>query len=98
FKGGRGPTDMAQRIAPILSGQRAFRRVALKEFPFARSSGYEMEVDLTKWMHKRGLRVERVSLEGMSQVMKEEKMGHARGLSVRLRMYWDILKALVKQS
>lgn len=98
FKGGRGPTDIAQKIAPILSGQRAFLRETLKDFPFDRFSGYEMEVALTKWARRRGLRTDRVALEGMSQVMKEEKVGHFRGAMNRLRMFWDILKALVRQS
>lgn len=96
FRGGRGATDIAQKIAPGLSGQRAFLRETLQDFPFERCSGYEVETGLNKWAIRKGLRTERVPLDGMSQVMKEEKFGHARGTLHRLRMFWDVLKAIVR--
>ena len=33
-----------------------------------------------------------VPMEGVSQVMKEEKRGVLAGLGHRLRMYWEILR------
>jgi len=97
FHKGRVPTDMAQKIAPELSGQRAIRRECLNEFPFHRYSGYQLEVALTRWAQKRNLRIQKVSLEGVTHRTKEEKMGPSRGILWRLQMYWDILRALVKR-
>ncbi len=98
FHKGRASTDMAQRIAPELSGQRAIRREWLKEFPFHLYSGYQLEVALTRWAQKRNLRIQKVALEGMTHRLKEEKVGPRRGILWRFRMYWDILQALWRKT
>ena len=40
--------------------------------------------------------MKKVPLENLSQVMKEEKIGTMKGFAYRMKMYYDILKTLVK--
>lgn len=96
FDDGRLATDLAQLIAPYLSGQRAVRRLVLEDVfrtePDIEISRYGVEVVLTRHVKRLGLTVQEVSLEQLTQRTKEEKLGLMRGLAARMRMYWDILK------
>lgn len=96
FGDGRIATDLAQVIAPYLSGQRAIRREVLAELfhdgPDADLSRFGIEVALTRHVKERNYRVVEVVLEEMSHRMKEEKMGLVKGVAARLKMYYEILK------
>lgn len=92
FDEGRLATDIAQRIAPFLSGQRAIRRSILLEIPQLETSRYGVEVVISRYAEKCGLRVARVYLKHVGQVMKEEKLGFWKGFGARLRMYWEIIR------
>lgn len=94
FDHGRLATDLAQRLAPFLSGQRAVRRDVLKEIPELEHSRFGVELALSRYAEKHGLRVVKVPLPGLAQVMKEEKAGLWRGFRARMRMYWEILKSV----
>jgi len=96
FRSGRLNTDLAQTIAPYLSGQRVLSR-ALWERLKEKSEKlweYGVEMALTKLSLKEDWREERVFLEGVTHVMKEEKRGFSQGLKERLLMYGDILRSL----
>lgn len=96
FGDGRVATDLAQIVAPYLSGQRAVRREVLEEMfreePDALRSRFGIEVALTRHVNHRGYRVVEVPLEEMSHRMKEEKLGLVKGAAARLKMYYEILK------
>lgn len=96
FDDGRVATDLAQIVAPYLSGQRAIRREVMEELfrmaPDADLCGYGIEVALNRHVREQGYRVVEVPLEEMSHRMKEEKMGLVRGVKARLKMYYEILK------
>lgn len=96
FDDGRVATDLAQLVAPYLSGQRAIRREILDEMfqsePDADDCRFGIEVALTRYVNNRGYRVEEVPLGEMSHRMKEEKMGLVKGMAARLKMYYEILK------
>jgi len=93
FTSGRGVTDLAQRLAPFLTGQRAVRRVILEGLPREEwISGYGIEVALTRYVKEKGFRVQEVTLDNVTHTMKEEKLGLARGVKARLKMYWEIAK------
>ncbi|HEY8346312.1 MAG TPA: glycosyltransferase family 2 protein [Symbiobacteriaceae bacterium] len=96
FDDGRVATDLAQMVAPYLSGQRALRREIMEELfrvePHADLAGYGIEVALTRHVRDRGYRVVEVPLEEMSHRMKEEKLGLVKGVRARLKMYYEILK------
>jgi len=95
FKGGRYWTDLAQRIVPYISGQRAIKREVFLSVPHVERVRYGVEVALTRHAASAGLRVTQVPLSGVTHVMKEEKLGLAPGFLARLRMYRDIMGFLV---
>lgn len=96
FDDGRLATDLAQVVAPFLSGNRALRRELLErmfqEEPEAETSRFGIEVALTRFVNNLGARVCEVPLEEMSHRMKEEKLGLVRGFAARMKMYWEIVK------
>ncbi|NLM38997.1 MAG: glycosyltransferase family 2 protein [Firmicutes bacterium] len=92
FEDGRFATDLAQKIAPFLSGQRAVRRSLFQEIPQLEHTRYGIEVALSRYADRHEIPVEIVHLHDLSQVMKEEKRGVVKGLCARMRMYWEIMK------
>ncbi|WP_331274041.1 glycosyltransferase family 2 protein [Capillibacterium thermochitinicola] len=95
FSGGRLATDLSQHMAPKLNGQRAIRRELLVAHPELAQSGYGFEVVMNRLAQVNRYKVVWVDLPHLSQVLKEEKLGLARGVAARMRMYWQILRALV---
>lgn len=92
FIGGRVPTRAAQIIAPGLSGQRAFSSRFKTDLIQLKAKGYALELALNQFCKERNLRVEVVPLADLTHVMKEEKLGFAKGISHRWEMYWDMLR------
>lgn len=90
FVGGRKRTDWAQGLVKSISGQRAMRRTFIETLPDLTTSGFGVEALVTKHAKSIGARVEIVPLKGLSQVMKEEKLGIPGGVKSRLKMYADI--------
>jgi glycosyltransferase involved in cell wall biosynthesis len=90
FVGGRLRTNLAQRLMPVLNGQRALPRALLLEVEGIAESRYGVEVAIAEHASRRGWRTLDVDLRGVSQVMKEEKRGPWRGFLIRLGMYADI--------
>ncbi|HPW40869.1 MAG TPA: glycosyltransferase family 2 protein [Bacillota bacterium] len=94
FKKGRMVTDLAQKVTPYLSGQRAIKKSIIDKIPNIDITRYGVEVALTKYVDKFNVRVQEVDLPDMTHVTKEEKLGIIRGMHARLKMYWDIVKIL----
>jgi len=92
FDKGRIATDLAQRMAPGLSGQRAVKTSILRDISDLDIARFGVEVALMKYADDHNLRVKEVLLKDMTHVMKEEKMGVWRGVAARVRMYWEIVK------
>ncbi len=92
FEEGRLATDLAQKIAPFLSGQRAIHRRLWDVIPELEDSRYGVEMTLSRYAEKNNSPVEVVYLQDLSQVMKEEKHGFWRGVVQRLKMYWEIIR------
>lgn len=93
FEGARFRTTAAQRLAPQLGGQRGVRRELLQSVVGLRQSRYGVEMRLAEAARSGRWRVVDVPLAGVSQVMKEEKLGWWRGLGARMGMYRDIVRA-----
>ena len=91
FEKGRVATDLAQKMAPFLSGQRALRRELLDEISNLELSRFGMEVALHRFVEKKQIQVKTVYLPDLSHVMKEEKLGFCKGVAARFKMYWEIL-------
>ena len=97
FMGGRWATTVAQRVTPQLNGQRAIKRPLLLSVTDLASSRYGIEIAITEQAKRDAWRQKDVFLEGVSQVMKEEKRGFLAGFSTRLRMYAEIIRVLLKR-
>ncbi|SHE33154.1 glycosyltransferase family 2 protein [Caloramator proteoclasticus] len=94
FSSGRLATDLAQFVAPNLSGQRALKRFVLDTMDNMDITKYGVEVALTKHVQRMQFKVKNVEMKDMTHIMKEEKLGFVRGFKARLKMYYDILKCL----
>lgn len=93
FVGARAATTTAQRLAPALAGQRALRRERLLSVPGLAESRFGVEILLTRSAARGAWRYQDVTLDGVAQVMKEEKRGVVRGLTARAAMYRDVVRA-----
>ena len=98
FSGGRATTN------PFASGQRMIRRdlwQLAKDRVESSSTVEEMsfgvEIALSRMAVKEGWLKEKVKLDGVTHVLKEEKRGFSQGLRDRFRMYGDMIKWLVKK-
>jgi glycosyltransferase involved in cell wall biosynthesis len=96
FVGGRWSTTAAQRLAPQLADQRGVLRTRLLEVPGLAESRYGVEVAITEHAGRSDWRTVDVELPGVSQVTKEEKHGLLRGLAIRLRMYLEIVRQVIR--
>ncbi len=96
FDKGRVTTDIAQLVAPFLSGQRALKREIIEEITGLDISRFGVELALNRYAEDRNLQVEDVILPDLSHVMKEEKMGFLKGSAARLKMYWEIVSYFFK--
>ncbi|MGE5597876.1 MAG: glycosyltransferase family 2 protein [Bacteroidota bacterium] len=94
FHHGRGITDLSQRLTPFLNGQRVLRRDLLRGLEGAERLRYAADTILSLYARRTGARVCRVLLPGVTHVMKEEKIGLARGVWSRLRMFGQVFLAL----
>jgi glycosyltransferase involved in cell wall biosynthesis len=92
FSGGGGITDFGNRATPQWSGQRAIPRALLTRVPDLQNRKYAIELAITDQIQLEGLRCKFVNLEGVSQRLKEQKLGLVRGFLRRINMYWQILK------
>jgi len=98
FTNGRMNTDIAQKINPFASGQRVIsRNLWQRAKENIEEMDYGIEIALSKLAAKEGWRRERVKLEGVTHILKEEKRGFKKGVIDRLKMYGDMIKWLVKK-
>lgn len=93
FVGARASTSTAQRLAPALAGQRALRRDRLRSVAGLAESRFGVEILLTRSAAREGWSCQDVMLDGVAQVMKEEKRGLVRGMRARAAMYRDVVRA-----
>jgi glycosyltransferase involved in cell wall biosynthesis len=93
FASGRAATTLAQALAPALGGQRGVRRELVAAVEGLGGARFGVEIRLERAARQGGWRREDVRLDGVAQVMKEEKRGWWPGLRARLAMYRDVLRA-----
>lgn len=73
FKCGRGATDLAQKIAPFLSGQRVISKSVFTKLEKYKVKDYGIEMALTLMAEKEKIKVQEIYLPDLTHVMKEEK-------------------------
>lgn len=93
FRDARPVTDLAQFLAPALSGQRVLSRELFLTAAGNKVEGFAVEVALNSYAHRYRLPVAHVPLTGVTHLTKEEKRGLWPGFAARMRMYLDIWKA-----
>jgi len=96
FEKGRFLTDFSHKITPFLSGQRALTREVWENFSYDPNVRYGFEIVLTEYFWSNKIKVRYVILEGVTQLMKEEKVGKEKGRKWRFKMYKDIAKSVIK--
>jgi glycosyltransferase involved in cell wall biosynthesis len=95
FCSGRSMTDLAQKIAPNLTGQRALKRWVLDGLDYEDwQTGFGIEIAITRLAKNTNIRVMEIPLENVTHTMKEEKLGFVKGVAARAKMYWEIMKQL----
>lgn len=94
FTEGRAMTDLAQLLAPKLSGQRAILRNILEKIDIA-DSRFGVEVAINRYLEDNGLEILEVELPNLTHHTKEEKMGFWRGITARAVMYYDVVKIML---
>lgn len=98
FTGGRFFTDLSHILVPVISGQRALKRDFLLEVPELEGARYGVEAAITKHAILKRLTTKKVNLEGVTHIMKEEKMGIMDGCKSRVLMYLEILDYLLRNN
>lgn len=97
FRGGRGATTLAQKIAPNISGQRAIKREVFLSVPALDTSGYGVELAITNHILSSGLPMTQVILNDVTHPMKEEKLGFLPGFFSRMKMYYQMLPHIFRR-
>jgi polyisoprenyl-phosphate glycosyltransferase len=95
FHGGRKLTDLSQRLAPFISGQRAIRREVFERMPDIANARFGVEMAITRYCNHYRIPTETVCLSGVTHPMKEEKLGLLRGWASRTRMYYEIMRIML---
>lgn len=96
FKSGGFMTDFGNRATPHLSGQRACRTDWLKSVPNLAQRWPEPPI--TDHLTATKARWAYISLEGASQVLKEQKRGLLKGIAYRIKMYYELLAYRLKRN
>ena len=97
FKNGRVLTDLAQKIVPNLSGQRALKASALQGISDLEISRFGVEAALGNHIKKTDIKIQKVVLNNMTHITKEEKLGLFKGVNARMKMYWEIISYIIKK-
>lgn len=96
FEKGRFATDLSHKLTPFLSGQRAMLRTLWENFKYDPEIRYGFEITLSDYFWRNKIKVKYVVLEGVTQLMKEEKIGYKEGRKSRFKMYKDIAKSILR--
>ncbi len=96
FTDGRPTLDLAQTLAPMLSGQRCLSRAFFLSTPLVDGSRQGVEIALTVHARASQAGIAFVPLPGVTHCTKEEKLGVVRGVVARGRMYAEILATLAR--
>lgn len=92
FDKGRLSTDLAQKVTPYLSGQRAIRRYIIESISNIDITRYGIEAAMTRYVRENKINSKKVSLKNLTHMMKEEKFGFVEGFKERMKMYWEVFK------
>ncbi|MBI2644657.1 glycosyltransferase [Candidatus Uhrbacteria bacterium] len=90
-------TWLLPHIAPILGGERALSRILflamVETYAHCSLSDFGIETYMNAYCSSRRLRILPVKMQGVTQIIKEQKYGLWTGFFARMRMVWQILRA-----
>ena len=95
FSNGKVGTDLAQKVAPFLSGQRALKRELFNSISDIEISRFGVEMALTKYVKENAINYQKVDFDNVTHVTKEKKLSFWKEFFSRMNMYYDILKNLL---
>jgi glycosyltransferase involved in cell wall biosynthesis len=98
FRGGRFATDFTQHLTPFLNGQRCLRWSLFRDAPDLAVCRSGVDVALSLHAHRRGYRVTKVPLHGVTHVMKHEKKPFLQGELAHARMFGEIFRYLLARN
>jgi polyisoprenyl-phosphate glycosyltransferase len=91
-------TKIANRLLPLIAGQRAIWRNCLPPLDEIRDSHYGADLLIARNVVKKRRAV--VKLDELSQVTKEKKAGHdfAAAVKARIKMYKEVIQVLIDEN
>lgn len=91
-------TKLANRVLPLIAGQRAIWRNALPPIDEIRKSHYGADLLIARNVPKKNRAV--VKLDELSQVTKEKKAGRdfSTAIKARIKMYTQVIKVLLEEN
>lgn len=93
FRNAYWRTDISQRVAPWLSGQRCLKYPLLGELSHEAAAGYGIETALTVTAQTKGWRYKYVPLDGVWHIPIEDRRGSLQGIGAKATMYMQIMRA-----
>lgn len=94
FNKGRFITDLAQKLTPQLSGQRAIKRYILQNISNIDITRFGFEAALTRYVVQSSISTKEIQLNDLTHILKEEKLGLLKGVAARFKMYWEIARVI----
>lgn len=92
---GRLTTWCMEHFLPLIGGERAIRRDVFMNVLDSGVRDFGIELAMNDYCRKHGLIIKKVRMQGVGQIVKEQKYGMVRGLTMRLVMICQILYAAV---
>lgn len=84
-------TNLASRMVKSITGIRAVKKEVMGGLDFSKM-GFGVDRFITNSVKKRGGKIKKLELPGLTQVTKEQKLGIVKGAKHRAKMYKEILK------
>lgn len=80
---------------PLIGGERALQRFVIENIPEKYLKGFMVESALNYYCRSRGLAYGSVFLRGLNMRKKMEKVGILKGLGQYIKMYFQVIKAMI---
>lgn len=89
--------ELLPKIDPLLaiSGERVLKREVIEALPEELTKGFAIESVVNDYHRKKKLSVRLIKMAGVSQVIKEKKMGLWKGFGARWEMTFQIIRVRV---
>ena len=91
----RGPliTWVMERFLPLIGGEQAIHRDLFSRIALSGVRDFGIELAMNAYCRVHGLRIQKIRMSGVGQVVKEKKYGMVIGFLQRCVMIWQICRA-----